>query len=208
VITEYSWAASSCDPCPTPPLEQEELRTFGGDVMSEELLYDIVVTRLHARYDKAALGDDLVFRKAKPIVGGREVMMGDRLETGSRTDSMNNFQARYAIRHPWTGPINCSQPRRGNWGGPPDGNAPSPRAAQNLAFAPRGEMSLAAFVQHDVPEIDLKLDSPRKPHAAYVPPATPGGGCASCTAAGSHKGMLPLGALVALGAAMFIRRRD
>lgn len=32
-----------------------------------------VLTRLHARYTKEALGEDLVFRAAPPIHGGREV---------------------------------------------------------------------------------------------------------------------------------------
>ena len=208
VVTEYSWAASTCDPCPTPPLEPPDIETLGGDVMPEELTYDLVVTRLHARYDKAALGEDLVFRKAKPIVGGREVMMGDRLETGNRPDSVNNFQARYAIRHPWTGAIDCSEPNRGVWGGPPDGDgAPGPRAAQNLAFAPRGGATLASFVEHDVPEIDLKLDAPKQPHAAYVPPAPPSSGCASCATTGSHKSALPIAALIALLGLLFARRR-
>ena len=31
---------------------------------------------------------------------------------------MNNFQGRYAIRHPWVGPIDCENPQRGRWGGP------------------------------------------------------------------------------------------
>jgi hypothetical protein len=35
--------------------------------------YGWVLTRLHARYTKDALGDDLVFKQASPIAGGREV---------------------------------------------------------------------------------------------------------------------------------------
>src|SRR5579863_10490726 len=33
VVTEYSWQATSCDPCPTPPLEPGELVTLGADVL-------------------------------------------------------------------------------------------------------------------------------------------------------------------------------
>ena len=29
VVTEYSWDSGSCDPCPSPPLTQQELATLG-----------------------------------------------------------------------------------------------------------------------------------------------------------------------------------
>jgi hypothetical protein len=76
VVTEYAWEATSCDPCPTPSLNEEELLTLGADVAtpSEEPEDDdgnarassrgFVVTRLHLRYAKGALGDDLFFRAA------------------------------------------------------------------------------------------------------------------------------------------------
>src|SRR5262249_33462883 len=78
-----------------------------------------VLTRLHARYTKESLGEDLVFQEAQAITGGREVRNANQeLEHGSAPGSYNNFQGRYAIRHPWTGPIACANPRRGKWGGP------------------------------------------------------------------------------------------
>ena len=33
VVTEYSWDAGSCDPCPVPPLSEAELVTLGADVL-------------------------------------------------------------------------------------------------------------------------------------------------------------------------------
>ncbi|HEY0883321.1 MAG TPA: DUF2330 domain-containing protein, partial [Archangium sp.] len=143
VITEYSWQATSCDPCPTSPLSEADLQTFGGDVIPKKGDQDMfnaangmVLTRLHARYDKASLGEDLVFRAAKPIVGGREFLTdGTKLEQGSREDSWNNFQARYAIRYPWTGPVACKNPVYGRWGGPPQGQASAgTQAAKDTAF--------------------------------------------------------------------------
>src|SRR5262249_11146612 len=127
VVTEYSWAANSCDPCPTPPLQAGDLMTLGADALpsmgpppppppggAAPIVAPVrpwrsppggfVITRLHARYSKDALGDDLFFRAAPPIVGGREFMQQDgKLERGARPDAQNNFQARYIIRHPWTG---------------------------------------------------------------------------------------------------------
>jgi MYXO-CTERM domain-containing protein len=124
-------------------------------------MQQFVLTRLHARYSREALGEDLVLRPANAIVGGREHVVGadGKLEEGARPDSANNFQARYAIRHPWTGPIACANPRRNVWGGPPGGSTPNPgvRPATDLAFAPRGQARLETMVKQDVPEIGLTL---------------------------------------------------
>jgi MYXO-CTERM domain-containing protein len=113
---------------------------------------NFVLTRLHARYDKNALGEDLVFRKAKPIVGGREIKnQNGKLETSASISSFNNFQGRYIIRHPWTGAINCKNPIRGRWGGPPSGvKYKGPSAAQDLAFVPRGKVWLGHFAKPSV----------------------------------------------------------
>ena len=64
VVTEYSWDSSSCDPCPVPALEQGELLTLGADVLPSRAMGGFVLTRMHARYGKSALGDDIVFRAA------------------------------------------------------------------------------------------------------------------------------------------------
>jgi MYXO-CTERM domain-containing protein len=158
IVTEYSWDSSSCDPCPTPPLRADEIATLGGDVLGGELDPwggGFVLTRLHARYDKESLGEDLVFREAPAIVGGREFMMGDKLEKGSRPAGTNNFQARYAMRHPWEGPITCKDPIRGRWGGPPAGGQPKTEPAKDLAFAERGSIELKEIIREDVPEIGV-----------------------------------------------------
>jgi len=137
-----------------------------------------VLTRLHLRYDKDSLGEDLVFRNAEPVAGGREVRgQSKELEKGALPSGANNFQGRYAIRHPWTGPIECKEPMRGVWGGPPAGSAqPSPVAAQKTAFVSRSA-PLGTF---------LTTSGARDLNAA-VPSASPGsaGAAASTTAAGS-----------------------
>jgi hypothetical protein len=135
-------------PVPPPaPMKRRVMRGWG---------MDFVLTRLHARYGKD-LKDDLVFRAAPPIVGGREhVQNGGKLEEGAQASSVNNLQGRYAIRHRWTGPVACANPRRGIWGGPPNGGPVGPQAALNLAFAPRGQVPLAASINGDVPELGLR----------------------------------------------------
>ena len=180
VVTEYSWASSSCDPCPTPALDQAELMTLGGDVLGSQDLWSMVLTRLHARYGKDAIGEDLVFRAAPGILGGREQRDDKgKLEEGASPSTYNNFQARYAVRHPWTGKIYCHDPIRGRWGGPPAGQqqqiAAGPVAATDLAFAPRGKIELASMVLSDVQEIGVTAGGKRP--AGWVDPRASKGCC-------------------------------
>jgi hypothetical protein len=148
-------SAGQSAPPPRPIMRRPGRPGFGND---------FVLTRLHARYGRD-LKDDLVFRAAPPIVGGREfVRDGGKLEEGAQPSSVNNFQARYAIRHRWTGPVACANPRRGVWGGPPSGANPPPQPALGLAFAPRGAIALPTAINGDVPEIGLRkgaLEPPR-----------------------------------------------
>jgi hypothetical protein len=154
VVTEYAWQATTCDPCPGPELDAGDLLALGADQLDIDPR-SLVLTRLHARYGKD-LRDDLVFREAAPLAGGRE--------PGELDPDINNFQARYAIRHPWTGPVHCAKPQFGEWGGPPEANRigselgarpPEAQAATNLAFADRSFDLDSAFV-HQVPELALR----------------------------------------------------
>ena len=164
VVTEYAWDASSCDPCPGPTLDPTDFATLGADALQgatgapAPYGSGFVLTRLHARYGKDGAPNDLVFKAAAAIMGGREVPVeGGKLEEGAKPSGVNNFQGRYAIRHPWTGPIQCDKPNRGRWGGPPSGVAGGDvKPATDLAFAPRGQVPLAAMVARDVPELEIK----------------------------------------------------
>ena len=172
----------------------------------------MVLTRLHARYGKEGLGQDLVFRAATPIAGGREFLAdGKKLEEGARPADTNTFQARYAIRHPWTGPITCDHPQRGIWGGPPpemtDVHAGKTEAALDLAQAPRAGIELATFFQSDPwTGASLALEVPRLPQARSAPPANSGGGCMGCTVAEAPTGGRALSAIALVALAMVARR--
>ncbi len=178
VVTEYAWQATTCDPCPGPTLGGGDFTLLGADVLEGTSAkpqayggWDFVLTRLHARYGKD-LKDDLVFRAAPAIVGGREFLQDNgKLEERSRPASTNNFQARYIIRHWWTGKIACASPRRGVWGGPPGGGGSQPIAATGLAFARRGA-SLPRLVVKNIPEIGVRAYRKRpKPRPRPVAPA-------------------------------------
>jgi MYXO-CTERM domain-containing protein len=126
-----------------------------------------VLTRLHARYTREAIGEDLVFREAPPLVGGREIRRADgTLETVAAVTpdaryATNGFQGRYAVRHGWTGPISCVAPVRNVWGGPPNGlDNGGAKPALGLAYAPRGKVQLASFLRSDVAALDLVAAGP------------------------------------------------
>ncbi|MFO0599101.1 MAG: DUF2330 domain-containing protein [Myxococcaceae bacterium] len=170
VVTEYAWQATSCDPCPTTPLSDADFLTLGADVIAKKGDVDMynpanswTLTRLHARYDKDSLGEDLVFKAAPAIVGGREFLTdGKVLEQGSRKDSWNNFQARYAIRYPWTGPVTCKDPMWGRWGGPPDGAAKQTGSAGGAtAFVARDPQKVEKLAESPIAEFQLKGLKPK-----------------------------------------------
>jgi hypothetical protein len=103
VFTEYAWDMNWCDPCAADPLSVDELRTLGVFWLNDAApgfvpnpgrqpmspsggARDVFVTRMHVRYDAQHFPEDLVFQ-----------------ETADRS----NFQARYVLRHPWTGNRAC-----------------------------------------------------------------------------------------------------
>ncbi|ULA60316.1 MAG: conserved membrane protein of unknown function [Nitrospira sp.] len=95
VFMEYAWDMNWCDPCAADPLSAEELRSLG--VFWQEstgrmgkgrpMAHNVFLTRLHVRYDAAHFPEDLMFQE---------------------TSDRGNFQARYILRHPWTGTDDCA----------------------------------------------------------------------------------------------------
>ena len=77
------------------------------------------------------------------IAGGREAYGVPAPGARRQPSGTNNFQARYAIRHPWTGPMECAQPEARRLGRAPAGACratPQPKPALKVAFAPRGQV--------------------------------------------------------------------
>ena len=97
VFLEYAWDMNWCDPCAANPLSAEEVRSLGafwqdnpnGMLRGKGFMpqaQNVFLTRLHVRYDAAHFPEDLMFQE---------------------TSDRNNFQARYILRHPWTGTEDC-----------------------------------------------------------------------------------------------------
>ncbi|MFT5357623.1 MAG: MYXO-CTERM domain-containing protein [Polyangiales bacterium] len=222
VLTEYAWGAGSCDPCPGPVLDEDVIVTLGADVtptyarsirrglVPTGFTNDFVVTRLHLRYDANSLGDDLIFRTAPPITGGRGTPDGEgNLIPGVESYGNNSFQARYAILHDWEAAVECENPQHGRWGGPPgtEGNAGT-YAAAGLAFAapPSSGLSLSAMLDGPLPELGASSDTlpsgeQPEPNAPTLPA---GSGCSRCGVGGTSAPS-PWGLLFVF--ALFWRRR-
>ena len=228
-------------------MDRELLKALGGDSgpkstrpsSPRRTYYGLgsafVLTRLHARYTRDSLGEDLVLREAKPIIGGREVRgEGGALESGATSGGgTNTFQGRYAVRHPWDGPITCAAPVRNLWGGPPSGlDNGGAKPALGLAYAPRTNVQLASFLRSDIGALDIQATgaqptgvgtfaapSPAPPASAAASvgdagpsaPGTNGSGCLGCAAAAAAADARASGAALvlstALGLAVFTRRK-
>ena len=98
VFLEYAWNMSWCDPCAADPLSREELGQLGVFWLEERAAtparqrpQQAFLTRLHLRYDAAHFPEDLVFQE---------------------TTDQSNFQARYILRHPWSGDASCPAARQ------------------------------------------------------------------------------------------------
>ncbi len=95
VFLEYAWDMNWCDPCAANPLAADELRGLGvfwqngQSRMSKSMpmAQNVFLTRLHVRYDAAHFPEDLMFQE---------------------TSDRGTFQARYILRHAWTGTDECA----------------------------------------------------------------------------------------------------
>jgi MYXO-CTERM domain-containing protein len=218
VVTEYAWSANGCDPCPAGQfgLTLEDLIALGADVlpryaggfdkrgrldpdsgMSWTIQREFVLTRLHARYDKSSLGEDLVFQAAPGRTGGRGMPYEGQLDpTVAVTEDWYNFQARYAILHHWQGPARCLRPMWDTWGGPPDRGYVEPAVARQLAFVSR-DAELASFMTNSSHQV-LQLEG--------EPPADERKrGCSCSTAEVPGAGIASVLGLFGL---LFLRRRN
>jgi MYXO-CTERM domain-containing protein len=220
VVTEYAWSAGSCDPCPGPVLSRDELIVLGADVLPRyaagfdsqgvliessdvawKISSELVLTRLHARYDAASLGEDLVFAQAKGISGGQGMPSHGKLDSSVReVGDWNSFQGRYAILHHWDGPVRCMRPLWDQWGGPSSGKgSQAPAIAQQLAFQPR-DAKLESFVSRSAhTQLALAGEPPpddRPKHVQKAEAAAAGDKGCACTTTSDNP--TPIGALASL----------
>ncbi len=127
-ITEFSWKGAlpppqalvgggiygvTCDPCPPPePVDDPLAKYLGVNVLPgiktdediAKFAREATVTRLHLRYTKDTLADDVVFKAVGPVGGGTP-----QAKTPGPAKE-NRFQGRYITWRPFDPNLDC-------WGG-------------------------------------------------------------------------------------------
>jgi hypothetical protein len=175
VVTEYAWSwggfqqGNKCDPCPPPPegatgsLDEQDLAALGNDIVASELdpnepWFGWTLTRLHARYGKTGIDNDLVFALTGPMTGGNGTSGREQLETTSSDTPeewgrSNRFQGRYIMHNVWPEEVTCEDPVRGRWIGTGDvGAAPGPTSGGTPADVPGMSVDDFYIPATDIPE--------------------------------------------------------
>ncbi len=172
-ITEFAWKGAlppptvmvggiygvTCDPCPPPsPVDDPLARYLGADALpgiktDEDIakyVREATLTRLHLRYTKESLNDDLVFAAAGPIAGG----VPEVPKAGPAKE--NRFQGRYVVTHPF----NVNQCYRRYMGrGMAGSMAPVQTALAGTGGNQAAKTKLTApflsYLKSDIPELGL-----------------------------------------------------
>ena len=106
------------------------------------------------------------------------------LEHGAHVSATNQFQARYAVRHPWTGSIACDHPVRDRWGAPPKSGPVVPIVAHPIATK-TGPEALGLF-ELDAAVTPVASSAPSLDVTPTAPKAAPSG----CNASGTDGGAI------------------
>ena len=173
-MTEFAWEGAlppptelaqsgiygvTCDFCPPPaPVDDPLAKYLGADAIPglktdediAKFAREATLTRIHLRYTKDSLTDDLVFKAAEPMAGGIPEV------TKTAAAKENRFQGRYIVRHPF----DQNQCYR-YYGGAMGGRAVMPvqtalsgtqgKTAQNTKLT----APFLTYLKSDVPELGL-----------------------------------------------------
>ncbi len=168
-ITEFAWQGAlpppevmseqgiygvTCDPCPPPhPIDDPLARYLGADVLPgiksdaqvAKFASEATVTRLHLRYTKESLTDDLVFKQVEPIHGG---IPGVAKPEAAK---VNRFQGRYVM---WKRGGMCSGVQAGPLG---SSIVSAGLAGTNAVMSQRSKLDkpFEEFLVTDIPELDI-----------------------------------------------------
>ena len=170
-MTEFAWKGAlppprvmvggiygvTCDPCPPPaPVDDPLAKYLGADAIPglktdediAKFTREATLTRLHLRYGKESLTDDLVFKAAEPIAGG----IPEMAKTGPAKE--NRFQGRYLVTHSF----NLNQCRY--WGVNIEGRNFTPvqtslSGTNGNQAASKMKAPFLSYLKSDVPELGL-----------------------------------------------------
>lgn len=174
-----------------------------------------VLSRLHYRYDAAALPEDPKIGPASSgATGGVALPNGPKMEidTSVKSTPASRLEIRYNNYHPWVPVIKCDHPERGKWGkSPPDYRGLRKTwIAEDLSRKNRKQINPVKMVITPVPELGLPGTAKKEVADAGADAGTDAnksGGKCSCTVPGAPAGAAGLfgGLIAALG--VYGRRR-
>ncbi len=171
VMTQQGVYGLTCDPCPPPhPLDDPMAKYLGADALPglkddkaiAEFAAAATMTRLHLRYGKDSLTDDLVLKAVDPIGGGTP----EAPKTGPA--QTNRFQGRYIVKKPFDR-NRCWSFGMGAAGGnvvPMGFNAQLAGEGGNTQKAVALSEPFEALLLSDVPELSVKATGKPPPKAA------------------------------------------
>lgn len=176
-VTEYAWRGAlrspdapqgiygvTCDPCPPPsPVDDALTKTLGADSIPglktdediAKFAKDATLTRIHLRYTKDSLTDDLVFTAAEAVAGG----VPEVAKAGPAKS--NRFQGRYIVKKPFD--VNmCSR----GFGASQGAYTPSSTGLAGTGGVQAKSTKLPAafesYLRSDIAELGVKAGTPAK----------------------------------------------
>jgi len=147
-----------CIGCSRPGLSGADLRALGEHIVHpdpDDRIAQYTLTRLHYRYGRRGLPDDLVFRQARPMSGGIEPATDRRLRRRPRRAERDDFRVRFIAQHRWAGPVRCENPQRGNWGGRPSSGGVY-RESEEREWPEDRPVPLGGWIRDNVPQLGVR----------------------------------------------------
>jgi hypothetical protein len=173
-----------------------------------------IVSRLHYRYDAAALPQDPKVGPGAPAAGGVAQPKGKDGEASSevKLGGENKLQTRYNHFHPWVPVIQCQDPNRYRWGKAPRDYRGLRKTwiADDLTRKSHTQIVPAKVVMSAIPELGLgsaATSSQPAPVASAPKLAEPAGGRCGCRAPGAFEMRSSVAVQTLLGVLLLLFRR-
>ncbi len=136
--------------------------------LSRRYFNDLVLTKLHARYDSIP-DKDLRLKMGRAIEGGREDGPDGKAEKKvAWAPGDNDLEPRYVVRHAFKGAVKCENPARGVWT-TSDKKPKAPKASDDAVTAE----ALDKLVVGKMPELDAFTIAASEVTPAAAPSADP-----------------------------------
>lgn len=192
--------------------EEERAKIAYVKALQERNKY--MLSRLHFRYNKNSLTEDLKLAPAPHVKGGTDLPKGPKGVSDSEVTpaDKSRLQTRFNYLEPNIKAINCENPVRWRWGKRPREvmRLRKTWVAEDLTRKSRTQITPEKVILSPVPALGIK-GAPDEKKAAPKPKQEPEKGSCGCRVVGSSSPQVPRSAMllvVVAGAAVARRRRS